>query len=181
MLRQAALACGRRSCQTVEPALPAAPLHVSLREITADTVRSICGLTVATSQTSFVAPNAVSLAQALFAPEAWYRAVYLAEQPVGFVMLADESLRQPAPLKPQVSLWRFMIDSRHQRLGIGTAAMAQVIEHVQSKKVFSSLWCSYVPGDGCPEQFYLSLGFRHTGQVEEGEVVLELQLGQGVV
>ena len=39
---------------------------------------------------------------------------------------------------------------------------------------------SYVPGDGCPEPFYLSLGFRHTGRVDEGEVVLELpQDGSG--
>lgn len=38
----------------------------------------------------------LSVGQALFAPEAWYRAIYLHEEPVGFVMLYDESLRVPA-------------------------------------------------------------------------------------
>lgn len=34
-----------------------------------------------------------------------------------------------------------------------------------------------VPGPGCPEPFYRSLGFRHTGRLDEDEVVLELPLG----
>jgi len=33
-----------------------------------------------------------------------------------------------------------------------------------------------VPGPGCPELFYLRAGFRHTGKLEDGEVVLELPL-----
>ena len=44
---------------------------VALREITADTVVPVVRLAVAESQKGFVATNAVSLAQALFAPEAW--------------------------------------------------------------------------------------------------------------
>ena len=156
------------------------PLHVSLREITAATVRSVCELSVASSQASFVAPTAVSLAQALFTPEAWYRAVYLLEEPVGFVMLEDESLRVPPPEAPQVGLWRFMIDARYQGLGIGRTAMLRVIEHVRAKRRFLSLASSYVPGLGCPEGFYVGLGFEHTGTVEDGQVVLSLPLASGV-
>ena len=47
------------------------PNQVALREITADTVITIVRLSVSEDQKKFVAPNAVSLAQALFAPEAW--------------------------------------------------------------------------------------------------------------
>ncbi|WP_418318885.1 GNAT family N-acetyltransferase [Piscinibacter sakaiensis] len=146
-----------------------------MREITADTVRAVTGLAVTEYQNRFVAPNAVSLAQALFAPEAWYRAIYLDEQPVGFVMLSDESLREPLPDKPEVGVWRFMVDAKHQHKGIGRAAMLLVIEHVRSKG-FKKLALSYVPADGGPEPLYLSLGFRPTGAVDEGEVVMELQL-----
>jgi len=149
---------------------------VSLREITAQTVRQITSLSVSPEQQRFVASNAISLAEALFSPDAWYRAIYADESPAGFVMLYDESLRTPAPIPPQVAVWRFMVDARFQGKGVGTAALGQVIDHVRSKRLFSSLLVSYVPAPGSPEQFYLRAGFRHTGKVDDGEVVLELAL-----
>ena len=149
---------------------------VSLREITADTVRQITDLSVVPEQQRFVAPNAVSLAQALFSEEAWYRAIYVGDSPAGFVMLYDESLRAAPPPVPQIVLWRFMIDSRFQGRHVGAAALEQVIAHVRSKGGFASLTTSYVPGPGCPEPFYLRAGFRHTGKLDDGEVVLELPL-----
>ncbi|MBH9554299.1 GNAT family N-acetyltransferase [Inhella gelatinilytica] len=156
--------------------MPTTSSPVTLREITAETVRAVINLSVAEDQEGFVAPNAVSLAQALFAPQAWYRAIYLGEEPAGFVMLDDESLLSTPPLRPEVGVWRFMIDAKFQGRGIGRAALRQVIEHVRSKGLFTRLRLSYVPGPGCPEPFYLSLGFRHTGCVDEGEIVLELPL-----
>jgi diamine N-acetyltransferase len=149
---------------------------VGLREITADTVRAVIQLSVAESQKGFVAPNAVSLAQALFAPEAWYRAIYVGDEPAGFVMLEDQSLRAPPPERPQVGIWRFMVDARFQGRGIGKAAILQVIEHVRGKGLFDKLELSYVPGPGCPEPFYRSLGFKPNGKMDGIEVVMELPL-----
>ena len=149
---------------------------VTLREITAGTLRQVLALSVTEYQNRFVAPNAVSLSQALFAPEAWYRAIYLGEEPVGFVMLADDSLRDPVPGSPKVGVWRFMVDAKHQRKGIGRAAMLLVIEHVRRKGLFENLAISYIPEEGGPEQLYLSLGFRPTGEKDEDEVVMELPL-----
>ena len=149
---------------------------VSLREITAETVRQITSLSVRPEQQRFVASNAVSLAEALFNETAWYRAIYVGDSPAGFAMLYDESLRVAPPSTPLVGLWRFMIDSRFQGQGIGAAALQQVIAHVRSKRLFSSLVTSYVPGPGCPEPFYLRAGFRHTGKLDGDEVVLELPL-----
>jgi diamine N-acetyltransferase len=149
---------------------------VTLREITADTVRAVMKLAVTEHQTRFVAPNAWSLGQALFAPDAWFRAIYLGDEPVGFVMLADQSLLDQVPESPEVEVWRLMVDARHQRKGIGRAAMLQVIEHVRSKGLFKKLSISYVPDEGGPEALYLSLGFKPTGEVDEGEVVMALAL-----
>jgi len=149
-------------------------MDVSLREITASTVRAITNLAVAPDQQRFVASNAVSLAEALFSPEAWYRAIYLSDDPVGFVMLYDETLRAPPPEIPQIAVWRFMIDARFQGRGVGKAALEQVIAHVRATRAVSLLTVSYVPGPGGPEPFYVACGFRHTGQIDEGEIVLEL-------
>lgn len=154
----------------------AAPARVSLREITADTVRSVVDLSVRSDQIHFVATNAISLAQALFSPEAWYRAIYSDEELVGFVMLYDEALRPQPPETPEVALWRLMIDGRFQGRGIGAAALGLVIAHVRAKGLYSVLEVSYMPGEGCPEPFYRKFGFEPTGRVDGGEIVLGLRV-----
>lgn len=138
---------------------------VTLREITRETVRTICRLEVAESQRRFVASAAVSIAEAHFSPEAWFRAIYAGDEPVGFVMLSVDRER------PEFALWRFLVDSRHQRRGYGRAAIARVVEQVRAWGA-KELLLSYVPGDGSPEAFYRGLGFEPTGQVDDGEIVM---------
>ncbi len=151
-------------------------VSVTLREITAETVRSITDLKVSKEQECLVTSNAVSLAEALFSEEAWFRAIYYGDSPVGFVMLYDETLRKAPPPNPEVFLWRFIIDGRFQRKGIGKAALQLVIDHVLAKGVFSSIETCYVPKPGSPEGFYLSQGFEHTGKMMDDEVVLQRSL-----
>jgi diamine N-acetyltransferase len=149
-------------------------MQVELREISQDTVRAICKLQVAPSQLGFVAPNAVSLAQALFHPEAWYRAIYADGEPAGFLMLEDRS--QLGTPVTEVGLWRLMVDARFQGCGVGRAALQQCIAMLHERGGLHRLLTSYVPGEGCPEPFYRSLGFLPTGEVDEGEVVMALPL-----
>jgi diamine N-acetyltransferase len=150
-------------------------MAVTLREITSKTVRDVIQLAVAPSQQGFVAPNSTSLSEALFSVEAWYRAVYDGETLAGFVMLWDETLRPDPPAAPNVGLWRLMIDQRFQRRGIGREVIRRVVEHIRAKG-FTSISTSYVPGEGCPRDFYLGLGFLPNGEMDDDEVVLVLQL-----
>lgn len=148
---------------------------VTLREITADTVRSICDLVAAPP--GYVAPNAVSIAQAHFHPEAWFRAVYAGETPVGFVMLEDSSLRTPPAAELEVGLWRFMIDARQQRQGYGRAALRLVIADVRRRHpTLRSFVTSCVPGPQTPRPFYEALGFVFGGEMNDGEEVGRLPL-----
>ncbi len=143
---------------------------VELREITSDNVRAVCRLAVAASQTSFVAPNAISLAEALFEPKAWYRAIYVGEQPVGFVMLSIDTLATT------YYLWRFMIADGQQHRGYGRAAIWALVEHVRGLPGATELLVSWVPADGGPEPFYRDLGFVPTGEIHDGEVEARLVL-----
>lgn len=142
---------------------------ITLREVTRDTVRAICRLEVAPEQRDFVAPNAVSISEAHFAPEAWFRAIYAGDEPVGFVML---SLK---PDTPEFYLWRFMIAAPFQRRGYGAAALALAIDHVRRLGA-KALLTSTVPGPGTPRPFYEEHGFVANGQVDDGEEVLKLDL-----
>ena len=157
-----------------EAASPNTP-EVTLREITADTVRAVLKLSVAPGQDKFVAPNAVSLSQALFSPEAWYRAAHRGEELVGFVMLEDQAMAASPPAKPQIGLWRLMVDQRFQGQGIGRGIVERVVEHARFRG-YDRLYTSYVPGADGPESFYRGLGFIPTGDVDHGEVVAALAI-----
>ena len=159
--------------------MAAEPAAVSLREITADTVRDICRLDVGADQRNLVAPNAISIAQAYFEPAAWFRAIYAGDTPVGFAMLYDPT-RTPAPDDgPEVChLWRFMIDHGHQRRGFGAAALALLLDHVRTLPGVTRFRTSFVPAPGNASALYARVGFRLTGEVDDGEQVMELALAQ---
>jgi len=143
--------------------------QVTLVEITREDVRRWCRLAVAPEQERFVASVAVSISEAHFAPEAWFRGIAADGEPAGFVMLSVK------PDVPEYYLWRFLIDHRFQRSGVGRAALEQVIAHVRALGATEFL-TSYVPGEGTPGPFYEKLGFAPTGAVDDGEIVLRLAL-----
>ena len=143
---------------------------VMLKEITEETLGAILKLEVSDEQKRFVAPNAVSIAQAHFAEHAWFRAIYAGDVPVGFVMLY---LDQDTPL---YGVWRLMIDKQHQRKGYAYKAMRQVIDTVKRLPKAEELMVTYEPGDGNPSPFYEKLGFVETGEWMGQEKVMKLTL-----
>ena len=154
--------------------IPSPQSKVTLREINADTVRDICRLAVREDQQKFVAPNAVSIAQAYFSKHAWFRAIYADETPVGFLMLEDQ------PEKPEYYLWRFMIDARYQQMGFGRRAVELLVEYVKTRPGAIELLTSVLQAEGGPQVFYEKLGFELTGEYEEGEAVMRLRLRKPV-
>ena len=145
--------------------------EVSLQEVTGETVRAICRLAVGPGQERFVAPNAVSIAQAHFEPKAWFRAIYAGAEPVGFLMLYENHE------KPEYFLWRLMIAAEHQGKGYGRRALELLVDRVRGLPGATQLGTSYVPGEGGPEGFYKRFGFTDTGEVDDGEAVCRLPVG----
>ena len=132
--------------------------NINLREITEDTVNTILELEVAEDQKKFVASNPVSIAHAYFSNHAWFRAIYVDDTPVGFVMLyLDQET-------PEYWVWRFMIDKHHQGKGYGYRALELVIAYVRTLPNAQELFLSYTPAEGNPSPFYRKLGFEETGK-----------------
>jgi GNAT superfamily N-acetyltransferase len=146
--------------------------EVTLREINAATVWGVCILsdTLVEPQKFFVAPNAISLAQAHFNEYAWFRAIYAGKALVGFMMIVDDDQT------PEYFLWRFMIGAPFQGRGYGAQAIQRLVEYVRTRPGAKELLVSCGQGEGSPEGFYMKQGFLHTGQVLEDEIVLRLTL-----
>ena len=146
--------------------------EVTLRPITEDTVWGICQLseTLTEPRKNFVAPNAVSLAQAHFNRHAWFRAIYAGKAPVGFMMIVDDAET------PEYFLWRFMIGEPYQGLGYGSQAIRRLVEYVKTRPNATELLVSCGEGVGSPKEFYLKQGFVPTGEVMDEETVLRMTL-----
>jgi diamine N-acetyltransferase len=154
---------------------------VTLREITDDNRAAVEALSITEEQDQYVAGVAESLVEAAELPDArpWYRAVYADDEPVGFVMISDGILVDNPEYVGPYYLWRLLVDRRFQGRGYGTAALDLVVEHVRTRPDARVLLTSHVVGPTSPVSFYLQYGFRLTGDVHEGEPLLELALYPG--
>ncbi len=149
-------------------------MAVELRAVTRETVRAVCKLDAGDDGRQ-VAPNAVSIAEAHFSPEAWFRAVHADDRLVGFVMLYDHTLAE-APEEREFCLWRLMIDREHQGRGYGRGAIERLVDHVRTRPDAERLLVSHVKQVERLARLYASLGFAYTGREEGGELEMSLVL-----
>lgn len=152
--------------------------QVELVEITNENLSAVTSLATHRFQRQFVSPIERSLAQALVPPEVlpghlavpWYRAIVADGEVVGFAMVSDVSEAEPFPF-----LWRFLVDRRHQRRGVGTRAVAALANHFRARGD-AALLVSWVDAPGGPRPFYERLGFVPTGELDGDEIVARLDL-----
>ncbi len=149
-------------------------LAVTLREVTRHNIQALISLDAGDGGRQ-VASNAKSMAQAAVYPEAWPRAIYAGEMPVGFVMLYDPS-RVAEPEEPEFFLWRLMVDRDWQGRGIGLAALRLAIEHMRTRPHLGEMYTSVVEPAPQLLAFYRRAGFEAIDRHVDGERVLRLFL-----
>lgn len=148
---------------------------ILLREIDEDLFEKCLKLKVEESQQRFVASNTLSLAHAwLYPKNARPFAICEDDTAVGFLMLdADVNCDGTHSV---CGLWRLMVDKQHQGKGYGRAALKLLIDHVHKTYNPEKMQTSYVLGNENAAKLYESLGFVHTGEIDDGEAVMELPL-----
>lgn len=146
---------------------------VTLRVITKETLRSVIGLKVRDDQQGLVAPNAVSVAEAHFEEQAWFRAIYADDEAVGFIMLAHDA-------EEGVDfLWRMMIAEEAQGRGYGRQAMEVLIESTRrDRPQIEALVLSHLPFEGNAGPFYERMGFTYTGGKTGIEPLMRLGIAE---
>jgi len=151
---------------------PSPDAEVTLRQVNSETVRTICELKVSDNQKHLVTANAISIAEAHFRKEAWFRAIYADETPVGFVMLYE------VPKYGSYAIWRLMIDARYQGRGYGRKAMELVIRRIRRRPNATALTTYVEREEGGPEDFYRKFGFELTGEIDSqsGQHKMKLDL-----
>jgi diamine N-acetyltransferase len=149
-----------------------------LEKVTPDNVEAACRLQIRPEQEKFVEPVAWSLAEAYVNPDiAWPRLIFDGDRLVGFVMgFFNVRFNDDDPNdRIRSGLWRLNIAADQQGRGYGRFAVESISEEVRrhGQDRVTVTWCQ---GEFGPEEFYLRLGFRPTGEKVGDQVVGELPL-----
>ena len=138
---------------------------VRLEEINPDNWR--LGLDVRDDQKEFVASSVVLLARAYAYRNSRSNAfvIYNDDTPVGMALYYD--------IENVYNFSQLFIDERYQGRGLGYKAAEMIIQKMKDDGVFDKVVLCYVEGNEAAMRLYLKLGFVHTGEVDEGEVVME--------
>ncbi|BBJ38133.1 N-acetyltransferase [Streptomyces antimycoticus] len=129
-------------------------------------------------QDHLVAPVVKSLAEAYVHPEvAWPRLILDGDRLVGFLMasfdidFADDGTGTDI----RSGLWRLNIAAGQRARGYGRFAVHAVATEIR-RRGGTRLTACWHPGNDGPEDFYLGLGFRLTGEMSGDQRIGELEL-----
>ena len=142
-------------------------MQISLEEINKNNYEAVCDLEVTEAQEDFVACNMWSLVESFYNEGHTSRAIYLGDEPVGFLMWVKESVSK-------VSIWRFMVDKKYQNQGIGRSALTLAITSIKQTPGVKEIEICYNPKNPVAKNFYSSFGFNEVGLDEDGEDMLSL-------
>ncbi len=146
---------------------------VKLKKVTADNWEEVVELELRDSQEDLVASNLYSVAEAQFDPDARPRAVYAAKRVVGFLMYNVQKMKGKAK---EASIYRFMVDRKHQGEGYGRTALSKALEEIRAIPGVSSISIRYMPKNPVAKLFYASFGFVEVGRDSDGEMIAVLKL-----
>jgi diamine N-acetyltransferase len=149
------------------------PKKIRLKDVTADNWEAVADLELDADQEDLVASNLYSIAESHYDPDARPRAVYAGKRVVGFLMYDV----QPAKGKShEASIYRFMIDRKHQGKGYGRAALSKALEEIKAIPGVKRVSIGYMPENPVAGPFYASFGFKEVGRDRDGEVIAKLKL-----
>jgi len=160
---------------TGEAPAPRAEVQFSVRPVDAGNAAAVMKLQVAAGQRTLVATAERSLAQVAYEPAGRALAMFDGDEAVGMMLLYDARLDKDGPAD-ELYVWRLMVDARHQGRGLGRRAMQWVIDEAR-RMGLPTVGLSHAQEPGHAGPFYEKLGFRYTGEVDDGELKMVYRLG----
>ena len=145
---------------------------LTLKDVTAENWRNCIRLSLHENQVGFVASNVATIAESKFNLHVHLRAIYADDLLVGMLAFCHEDDPEDLEL---FWIFRLMIDSAHQAKGYGTNAMRLSINEITRLGV-RRIKTMHKPANLTAAAIYAKLGFRPSGELDDGDCLLELEL-----
>ena len=149
-------------------------MKIELVDLSEDNMKQCFELKVSKDQMQYIASNEDSWKTAIKNEKvARPFAIYCDGKMVGFAMFAfDEDYEDP---DDRYWLWRFMIDEGSQGKGYGTAALQVIIRYFKDHGA-NNIRLSTKDTNAAALSLYRKAGFKDTGEMNDEETVLQLDL-----
>ena len=151
-------------------------MEIEFKAICKDNYEECVGLRVFDHQERFVAPNYWSLLEANYEDGKRYpMAIYADDTMIGFLMFSYYKADENYPID---SWWfeRFMIDRNYQMKGYGRTSLRMSLDLAREKLGKIDFNISAEPENEVAIKLYEEAGFKKTGEVAFGEIVLRIHL-----
>lgn len=145
---------------------------MKLTEIDYEMFHDVIELELEEEQEEYLPSNLYSIAEASFSASCHPRAICLDEEVVGFLMYRFGENNSD---KHECVIWRFMVDRRHQNTGIGTAAMALLLEEIKDHCQCKMIEIYYDVNNIAAKRLYTGYGFEVVGKRDDGDVIAEIR------
>ncbi|MGH1541046.1 MAG: GNAT family N-acetyltransferase [Arenicella sp.] len=143
-------------------------MQVNLVDVVRENFNDVIELELEKSQQQFLPSNLLSIAESRFSPACYLRAICLGDTVVGFL---EYEFGEGEQDKDDCTIWRFMIDRKHQNTGIGKTALGILLEEIKSYERCRYVDVYYSPKNRIAKKLYAAYGFKEVGDRDDGTVI----------
>jgi len=149
-------------------------MEVSLTRIVEDNFEDVIEFELEEDQEKNLPSNVYSIAESTLSPLFHPRAICVDGKVVGFVMYQFGEIGDDD--EDECTIWRFMVDRRHQNTGIGKIAMGLLLEEIKAHNRCSLIEIYYDPKNVAAQKLYSGYGFKVVGERDDGDLIAEIKL-----
>lgn len=144
-------------------------MDVTLVKVSRDNFDEVIELELETEQEKNLPSNVFSIAESVLSTLFHPRVIMCDDKVVGFVMYQFGEMGDFD--EDECTIWRLMIDRRHQNTGIGTIAMDLVIDEIKSFNRCKLIDIYYDPKNLAAKKLYAKFGFKEVGFRDDNDVI----------
>jgi len=148
---------------------------VKLVEVVRDNFNDVIELELKEEQKRYIESNVYTIAESTVSQYfhlTHHRAICVDQKVVGFVQYQYGETGERD--EDECTIWRFMIDRRHQNTGIGKIAMGLLLEEIKAHERCKLVDIYYDPKNEPAKKLYACHGFKENGVREDGSVIAEI-------